>query len=222
MGNSQSDLSARVLIASSLAWVVAMAWNQAISGFLHHWIEERVDRELKAQGALSGYEQLPLLVYACIITLVVAAFATLWPVGRRLYGDLSARREQLREHMPTGRAYGRGGCGCGGCAAVRWLRSRMGKGPVTAQRPGWAAQPYGKDPVKSLLEMRTQNEMYTVAQLRRDLSESARRPPDLKLGSGKWGESGWFFLYSCVLAFEGDMADMHAFMRALGPVLPCP
>ena len=132
MGSSQSDLSARVLIASSLAWVVAMAWNQAISGFLHHWIEERVDRELKAQGALSGYEQLPLLVYACIITLVVAAFATLWPVDDGCteicpLDENSCVNICPQDEPPEEEAAGAPAAGAkqrsGGCAAV-WERVR--------------------------------------------------------------------------------------------------
>ena len=74
---------------------------------------------------------------------------------------------------------------------------------------------------EGLLEKRQENEMYTADQLRRDLSESARRPPKLMLGDGKWGERGWVFLYTCVLAFDGDIADLHAFMKHLGAVLPC-
>lgn len=60
---------------------------------------------------------------------------------------------------------------------------------------------------------------YTKDQLLNDLE--SKNKPILVFGDGKWGESGWKFLYTCILSYKNDIPHLKEFLNCLEFVLPC-
>ena len=60
---------------------------------------------------------------------------------------------------------------------------------------------------------------YTKDQLLNDLE--SKNKPILIFGDGKWGESGWNFLYTCILSYKNDISHLKEFLNCLEFVLPC-
>ena len=59
--------------------------------------------------------------------------------------------------------------------------------------------------------------MYTIFSLKRDLKNGK----DLVLGKSHWGKCAWEFVYNSVLSFDGEVQNLHIFIRSFEYILPC-